>query len=154
MTIARKFLSLATLLIAFGSTAASAHPPTMAHIMKPVNNVLAAMNNHNPRTLFGAYANGAVIVDNQAPYQWSGSAAPSDWLSAISTWGKMRSARFTAIADPMEIEAGPGAAYVIIRGTVRGFGQRDGLIQNAALTFSLRQINGAWKITNQSWTSL
>ncbi len=150
----RTFLNLTGLLIVLSGSAATASPPAMAPIMKPVNAVLAAMNDHNPKTLAGAYANGAVIVDSQAPYQWSGSAAPSDWLSAISTWGKMRSAHFTAIADPAGIEGTPTAAYVIVRGTLRGFGQRNGLHENAAMTFSLRQVNGAWKITNQSWTSL
>lgn len=150
----RTLLNMTGLLIMLGASAATASPPAMAPIMKSVNAVLAAMNDHNPKTLAGAYANGAVIVDSQAPFQWSGSSAPSDWLSAISTWGKMRSAHFTATADPMSIQGAPGAAYVIVRGTLRGFGQRNGVRQNAALTFSLREVNGAWKITNQSWTSL
>ncbi len=154
MTKIHKLLGLTTMLIVLGGSAATASPPAMAPIMKPVNAVLAAMNDHNPRTLSGAFATGAVIVDNQAPFQWSGGTAPSDWLSAISTWGKMRSAHFTATADPWGVEGAPGTAYVIVRGTLRGFGQRRGVNESAAMTFSLRQENGAWKITNQSWTSL
>ena len=149
-----KSFSLIVMLTVFGSSTAFAHPPSMAPIMKPVNAVLTAMNSNRAQTLSGAYANSAVIVDNQAPFQWSGPRAASDWLSAISTWGKMRSAHFTATVDPMAVQAAPETAYVIVRGTLRGFGQRQGLYQNAAITFSLRQINGAWKITNQSWTTL
>jgi len=120
MTKIHKLLGLTTMLIVLGGSAATASPPAMAPIMKPVNAVLAAMNDHNPRTLSGAFATGAVIVDNQAPFQWSGCTAPGDWLSAISTWGKMRSAHFTATADPWGVEGAPGTAYVIVRAVHAG----------------------------------
>lgn len=42
-----------------------------------------------------------------------------------------------------------------VLGVARAEGQmKNCLHESAAMTFSLRQVNGAWKITNQSWTSL
>jgi ketosteroid isomerase-like protein len=148
-------LVLTGILLAVSNAAApAAYAPEIAPIMRPVNAVLSAMNGHDAQALSASYATDVVIVDEQAPYHWSGRTAGNDWLSAISTWGKMRDAHFTAFADPMLILTGPGTAYGVVRGTVRGFGQRRSLRENGAMTFSLREKNASWKITNQSWTTL
>ena len=145
-------------LFACGAGAAAAAPPKaapdMQPYMKPVNSVLAAMTSHNARSLDGAYAPDAVIVDDEAPYQWSGNTGPTDWLSALTTFGKLHYARFTALADPMELSHGPDNAYITVLGRLRGTGPRANAQQYAALTFSLRKVGDDWKITSQSWTRI
>jgi len=147
-------LLMGAMLALKGNAAIAAYSTELGPVMRPVNEVLTAMNRHDPSALSNAYAAEAVIVDDQAPYRWSGGSAPADWLSAICTYGKMHDARFAAFADPMLVQMAPGTAYVVVRGTLSGFGQRRGLHENAAITFSLRRSNGTWQITNQSWTLL
>jgi ketosteroid isomerase-like protein len=122
--------------------------------MQPVNVVIAAMTQHGSKGLMGAYTSDAVIIDDQAPYRWSGNDAASDWLSSLTTYGKLRYAHFTAFGDPMQVVHGPDSAYVTVLGKLRGLGARSGLQQNVLLTFTLRRVEGTWKIDSQSWTTV
>jgi ketosteroid isomerase-like protein len=122
--------------------------------MQPVDTVLTAMSRHNAQTLANAYTPDAVIVDDQQPYHWSGKNAPSDWLSALTTFGKLHYASFKAFGNPMQIVHGPDSAYVTIIGRLRGTGPRSGSSQFATMTFSLSKVGNDWKITSQSWADI
>lgn len=148
------FLGCVIALLAISAGTAGAAPaPQTQPFMKPVTAVLAAMSQHDGRRLAGAYATSVVIVDDQAPYHWSGNNAPADWLSAVTTFGKLQYARFTALA-PSELLYGPDTAYVVVLCKLNGLGSRSGLQHYASMTFSLRKVGGDWKITSQSWTNL
>jgi ketosteroid isomerase-like protein len=142
------------LLVLRCNAAAASYPQEMRPIMQPVNAVLAAMASHSDRQLAAAYTPDAVIIDTQAPYRWSGTNAADDWLSSLTTYGKLHYARFTAFGDPMQVEHGADRAYVTVLGSLSGLGSRSGLRQNVLLTFTLRDVGGAWKITSQSWTDV
>jgi ketosteroid isomerase-like protein len=146
--------SIIALLAISGGIGGAAPDPKTQTFMKPVDVVLAAMSQHDGRALAGAYAPGVVIVDDQEPYHWSGNNAPADWLSAVTTFGKLHYARFSALADPMELLFGPDTAYVVVLGKLNGLGSKSGSQHYASMTFSLRKIGGDWKITSQSWTNL
>jgi ketosteroid isomerase-like protein len=151
----RLFLAaIAVALVFSGSARVAAYPAGMRPYMQPVDSVLAAMGQHNRKLLANAYTADAVIVDDQQPYRWSGATAPSDWLSSLTTFGKLHYARFTAFAYPMQIVHGPDAAYITVIGRLRGTGQRAGLTQFATMTFTLSKVGNEWKITSQSWTDI
>jgi hypothetical protein len=155
-----KILGLAALLAmlltlyasaAFANASVPAHPGTpIKGIMQTVNTVLAAMTAHSPSALGGAYTNDAVIIDDQAPYQWSGKNAGIDWLTTVTTYGKLSAARFHAVGDPALLQWSSHAAYVIVSGSLDGVGARQ-LHQAGSLEFSLREAGGTWKITGQFW---
>ncbi len=136
------------------NVAAAPYSAGIQPFMKPVNTVLAAMTNHAENEFAAAYTADAIIVDTQAPYRWSGRTAASDWLASLTTYGKLHYARFTAFGDPMQVTHGGNSAYVTVLGALRGLGARSGLRQNVLLTFTLREVDGAWKITSQSWTDV
>ena len=149
----RALLASIIAVLAFSSSAVAAIPPEIRPYMEPVNTVTAAMTQHTSKTLAGAYTSDAVIIDDQAPFRWSGSNAAGDWLSSLTTYGKLHYARFIA-GHPVEITRGANNAYVVILGRLSGLGPRTGLRVNVLLTFTLRRADGAWKITSQSWTNV
>lgn len=152
--IARFFLCVVAATAISASAAIAAYPPEIQPFMKPVNAVVLAMTDDTAQALAGVYTSDAVIVDDEAPYRWSGSNAAGAWLSALTTHGKLHYASFKASAHPMQVMRDSNSAYVVIFGTLRGTGPRTGLHQYAMMTFALRKAGAAWKITNQSWTDL
>ena len=151
----RAIVVVALALVALSTSAGAA--PARAELqpyMQPVNAVLAAMTHHNEQQFASAYTSDAVIIDTQAPYRWTGSNAASEWLSSLTTYGKLRYARFTVFGDPAEVMQGEHSAYVMVLGALRGLGARSGLRQNVLLTFTLREVGGRWKISSQSWTDV
>jgi ketosteroid isomerase-like protein len=150
-----KYFLLLLAALAFGaSTASAAYPPAMGTYMQPVDAVMSAMREHNAGMLRNAYSSDAVIVDDEQPYRWSGQNAASDWLSTLTTFGKLHYARFSTFAYPMQIVHGPDAAYVVVIGKLEGLGSRARLEQYATMTFALRKVGSEWKITSQSWTDI
>jgi ketosteroid isomerase-like protein len=134
---------------------AAAYPPTMAPYMQPVDSAIAAIQKRDPKLLSNLYASDAVIVDDQGPFRWSGPNAAANWLSALTGFGKLQGARFEAFANPADVWVSQASsAYVMILGRLTGLGVRRGLHQNVLMTFTLRKVGGAWKITSQSWTDV
>ncbi|HEV3153219.1 MAG TPA: nuclear transport factor 2 family protein [Candidatus Baltobacteraceae bacterium] len=154
MNVRALIVALLALIVLRCNVDAAPYPADMQPYLKPVNTVLAAMANHDEHGFAAAYARDAIIIDTQAPYRWSGSTAPIDWLSALSTFGKLRYARFTALGNPMQVTRDENNAYVTVLGALRGLGAKSGLRQNVLLTFTLREVNGGWKISSQSWTDV
>ncbi len=150
-----KVIARIVALMIFSATAASAYPQGMRQYMQPVEAVLTAMSQRSPRALENAYTPDTVIIDDQAPFRWSGNSAPGDWICALTTFGKLHYARFTAFADPMQVmTSGPDSAYVTVLGTLHSLGSRGGLYQNVLMTFTLRRVGAVWKISSQSWTDI
>src|SRR5690348_15067419 len=146
----RAIIIVALALFALSTNAGAApNQASMQPYMQPVNAVLAAVTKHNEQQFASAYASDAVIIDTQAPYRWTGSNAASEWLSSLTTYGKLRYARFTVFGDPAEVMQGEHSAYVMVLGALRGLGARSGLRQNVLLTFTLQDVGGKWKITSQ-----
>ncbi|HKU66205.1 MAG TPA: nuclear transport factor 2 family protein [Candidatus Baltobacteraceae bacterium] len=127
--------------------------------MAPIDQVLAAMSSGDSKRLAGVYSSDAVIVDDQAPFQWTGSNAGEDWFATTAgRWGKLWYGKFVpTLRSPLQpaanMQFGPASAYVTVPGklTSRLAGKR--IDQRGVLTFTLRRVSGAWKITSQIWTS-
>lgn len=150
----RIFAVVVALVVMSAIPGVGAKSPEMRHIMKPVNAVLDAITQQKAQQLHEAYTRDAIIIDNQAPYRWSDGNASSDWFSALTTFGKLHYARFTVLADPMNVEYATDRAYVTVLATLHGLGSRTGLSQNVLMTFTLRRAGRIWKITSQSWTTV
>lgn len=73
----RALLACLIAVVASGAGACAAPHPGITAYMKPVNAVLSAMSAHDAPSLDGAYASGAIIVDDQPPYQWSWTRVPA-----------------------------------------------------------------------------
>jgi hypothetical protein len=154
MRVRNAVIAVLALILLRNNVAAAPHPAQIQPYMKPVDAVVAAMMNHTGQQFNAAYTPDATISDDQAPYRWSGSTAGHDWLSAVTRYGKLQYARFTTVGDPMNLERAGNNAYVTVLGALHGVGPRSGLREDVILTFSLSDVNGAWKITSQSWTAL
>lgn len=98
------------------------------------------------------HAQNAVIVDEFAPYMWTGADAPKRWLE---DYGKDATAKVISnshmdYATPIRAEASETSAYIVMP-TIYSF-QQGGKKKSAAgsMTFVMTKVANDWKIA--SWT--
>lgn len=94
------------------------------------------------------------IVEDLAPFRWSGPTAGGEWLAAMAANGQRLGV--TAIvmtpAEPKRIEVEGEHGYCIIPGRVGLTGPTTRLQEDGLITFALRAEGGRWKISALTWT--
>src|SRR5690242_16885038 len=71
----------AALFFAARVPAISAAPTPTAAMMKPIEAALSAANTGNPKLMNGLFTSNGIVVDEFAPYTWTGSSAGANWIS-------------------------------------------------------------------------
>lgn len=119
----------------------------------PVKAVITAIKNDDEVAISALYANDAVVVDEQAPFEWTGAGAGARWLSASRDWSKWspKIAHFRDALAEIQVDDGSGSAYVVVAGAFLGADPKKPWQQHGTLTFTLRKIDGSWKISSQAW---
>jgi ketosteroid isomerase-like protein len=119
----------------------------------PVKAVIAAIKSDDAAAISTLYSNNAVVVDEQAPFEWTGSVAGSQWLSASKDWSKWspKVAHFRGALAEIQVDDASGSAYVVVAGTFLSADPKKPWQQHGTLTFTLRRIDGSWKISSQAW---
>jgi ketosteroid isomerase-like protein len=144
------FLLAATFAMLPAPAAAKSLPAAVA---ATVNAMLAATNANNGTQLAAYYTPNAVVVDEFAPYAWTGPAAASQWWAGVDKQiAQMGSTAIHATAQPIKhFDVAGDSAYVVvplsISWSVKGKpGHETGL-----MTLTLRRLGGVWKIATQAW---
>jgi ketosteroid isomerase-like protein len=127
-------------------------PRDASDAVVPVKAVIAAIKNDDAAAISTLYSNDAVVVDEQAPFEWTGAGAGAEWLSASRDWSKWspRIAHFRAVLANIQVDDG-GSAYVVAAGTFSSADPKKPWQQRGTLTFTLRKTDSSWKISSQVW---
>lgn len=143
---------LATIVIGCTADAAATYAPDLSGVMGPVNAVIAAAKNDSPAAISTLYSNDAVVVDDRQPFEWNGAAAGSQWLTDVSAWTKWSRKVATLKSAPANILLGDNdRAYVVVAARFSSADPKKPWTHDGTLTFTLRKIAGAWKISSQVW---
>jgi hypothetical protein len=149
----RRILTLAA--IAFMAASSMAAAP--GDVMKPIRQFIVAFNSGDTKTASAAYATGEItIVDEFAPYHWTGLHALQDWFAEYD-----KHAQKTGVTDgkvtygaPTRTEIEGDLAYVIIP-TVYLYKERGKPIaEEGQVALVLHAESGAWKIRSWTWTGV
>ncbi len=125
-------------------------------MMAPVNAVLLATNSDSVAGLDSYYTADAVVIDEFAPYTWSGPTAASQWWGRLDkTNAKMGVAKVHAVAQAVKhYDVAGDTAYMvlplIVTYTMKGKAERE----TGLLAMTLRNSDGVWKISSQSWATM
>lgn len=121
--------------------------------MTPVNAVMLAVKNDDAGGISTSYCNDAVVVDDRAPFEWTGFGAGSRWLEASRDWSKWSSkiAHFRASIAEVQVDSSNGNAYVVIDGLFTSANLKKPWQQRGTLTFTLRKMGHSWQISSQVW---
>ena len=155
--ISRSFFACAGLAAAlhystFGATAATAAPST-ATLLVPVDRLIRGIDAQSAGTIASAYVFAPSIVDEFAPFRWSGGAAATRWyrdFAAVAKTSGLAHIRVLRHA-PSYTSFVSGRAWLVVPTDyaydVAGKAQRE----SAAWTFVLVSGARGWRIEASTW---
>jgi ketosteroid isomerase-like protein len=147
-----RLLTVSILIVTCTAGAPAGFAPDMSGVMKPVNAVIAAVKSDDPAALSALYSSDAVVVDDQQPYEWTGASAGSQWLADVSDWTKWSRRVATLISSPANILIDNNErAYVVLAARFSSADPKKPWNHDGTVTFTLRKVDGAWKIRSQVW---
>lgn len=150
-----KLRSLAFIALAIAATlpASAATSAPSAAVMQPVKNALASLNTNSPKPLAGIYATNATIVDEFAPYSWSGAGAGTMWFNDFGKFAKsvgLTNAK-GILLKPTAFNMSGDRAYLVIPCDFGGTMKGKAIKEHGTWTFTLQRSGSSWRIVTQSW---
>jgi ketosteroid isomerase-like protein len=146
-------IAFAALLAAAVVPAAAATNAPSASIMQPVRNALASLNTGSAKPLAGIYATNATIVDEFAPYSWSGANAGKKWYNDFQKFSKsvgLTNAKGTLL-KPTAFDQSGNRAYLVLPVDFGGTMKGKTIKEHGTWTFTLQRSGSTWQIVTQSW---
>jgi ketosteroid isomerase-like protein len=146
MCIYAPFLGL-SLVIAVPAQAAPADDAAAA-----VRKVIGSFNAGNIKAFFSAHEDGALIVDEFAPYVWRGHRSAERWAADYERDAKRRhiSGGRVDVQKPSQANSDGRSAYIVFPSTYSFAQDGKKLAGRGSMTFVLRRHANEWKIA--SWT--
>ena len=146
-----------TLLLAMhasnGVRAAQSTGPNGA-VLAPINAVLNAGQSGNFKMLHDQYIAGCTIIDDFAPFKWSGVGAVDAYFAsygkmAIET--KMTGTKISDRQQPKYVYVSGSNAYVLMPITVTAKFDGKPYTETGSIAFTLKKTDAGWKIATQTW---
>lgn len=124
--------------------------------MAPVHQFVNGFNQSDTKMLLAVCADQASIIDDFAPYHWSGAGACSAWAQAYGDWAKQNgvSDGFVTLGKARHIEVVGDAAYVVVPANF-SYKQNGKPTKQTGATFTVVLHKGAsgWLITAWTWSN-
>jgi Domain of unknown function (DUF4440) len=151
----RRILPAVMALAMFPTTAAAQAVIPPPSIVKLSEIVIRVANSGDGSALSGAFTPNAVVVDENAPFEWRGSSAGTAWWTLLAT--RMRRAKLTHLhagnVRVGEYRQSPTAAYLVEAMTIAG--QRAGVpfAKSGTMTYTFSKMDGRWLISTMVWST-
>jgi hypothetical protein len=120
-------------------------------VLVPIKQLAEGFNTNAPAKIAGAHVASPIILDEFAPYAWSGPTAVLAWGGDFAKFAAAKgvTSGVVQINDPTVAEVNGDRAYVVAPSVIT-MKTRDGQLKNVGtFTFALVRSADGWKI--QSW---
>ncbi len=146
----RHFVILAGLIVLAPAAPALAGPAEDA--TKAVTTVLDKFNGGDIAAFIAAHRDGAIIVDEFAPYSWTGSGSVKRWLDTYAADAKKRGISEGRVdyEAPIQANSDGSAAYILLPTTYSFAQNGKKMAGKGSMTFVMAKVGADWKIA--SWT--
>jgi ketosteroid isomerase-like protein len=123
-------------------------------ITAPITAFVAAFDKGDMKTAAAQTADSLTIIDEVAPYSWTGPNALSGWAGALIGGDAKAgiSGESVAISPPSRIEADGEDAYVVVPAVYSFKNHGEPMREAAQMTFALHRGAAGWKIAAWTWT--
>lgn len=150
---------LAAALLAGVAATASAQPtpaPVDPALLALPSTMSTALVAGDTAVLRKSCAASAYVIDEFAPYVWSGADACARWAAAFKAFAaKMKMGGFKATVSPNPITDVSGSrAYVVAKVKFDGTMAGKPISENGSWTFVAVKSGAGWKITSLAWGTL
>ena len=148
-------VALAALVAAAPSASAAAPPPIGPLVALPAK-MMAALIADDEATLRATCAPSSTVIDEFAPYSWSGPDACVTWAAAFKVFAaKMKMSGFKGSVAPKPfIDVSGNRAYVVAKVTFGAMMAGKPMSEQGTWTVVAMKSDGAWKITSLAWGTL
>jgi ketosteroid isomerase-like protein len=126
-----------------------------AAVMAPISAMLAATNADKGAELAAYYTADAVVVDEFAPYAWTGPTAAAQWWAGVDKqMAQMGTKTIHAVAQPIKhYDVTGDSAYVVVPLSISYVVKGKPGHETGLFTLTLRRSGGTWKIATQTWAT-
>jgi ketosteroid isomerase-like protein len=145
-------LALTTVLIAFAMLTSPARAGPAEDATAAVTATLDKFNGGDIEAFFAAHRDGALIIDEFAPYVWGGPGSAQKWAGDY-----MRDAEARGISGgrmdygkPIHAASDGKAAYIVLPTTYNFTQKGTKMAAAGSMTFVMNRVGTDWKIA--SWT--
>lgn len=132
--------------------------PQAGEILTPgtaavAHQMMNAFNQQTPGALLGLYTGDATFIDDLPPLVWDGAHAGAKWYAKATTYLRANGIATIhgAVGAPVESRVRDKAAYLIVPVQWTGNANGKPFMQRGTYTFTMRNVNGVWLITSQTW---
>jgi ketosteroid isomerase-like protein len=148
----RQILLLAAI-FSIAAPAMATSPP--AAVMAPIKAMLAATNADNGAGLAAFYTPDAAVVDEFAPYMWTGPTAATQWWAGVDKQiAQMGTHAIHAAAQPIKhFDVTGDSAYVVVPLIISYIVKGKPEHETGLFTLTLRRSGSTWKIATQTWAT-
>lgn len=135
--------------------AASPKMPT-SEMMAPINAIMAAATTNNLATMKKSYTSSPVIIDEFAPYRWSGPNAVATWFADFGAWLTMvkGTQMHGTFAGPGYWDATKDRAEIIMPTTFTFLIAGKAAAESGLWTFVLVKNGGSWRAESSAWAHM
>lgn len=141
------------LLLASGAAAGAAPATPSAAVMKPVHALLTALNSNSVAPAAGAFTPTATIVDEFAPFRWSGPSAARAYLASFDSMRK--ATKFSNVHGTLRkvtaYDEGGNRAYLVLAMDVAATQNGKRSVEHGTWTFTLQSTGDTWQIDSVTW---
>lgn len=145
-------LGLGLLLALPAAASAATAKPTPA-MMKPVRALLQALNTNSAAPAAGAFTANAIIVDEFAPFRWTGPSAASQYMSSFGSM--IKAAKLSdvhgTIGKVTAFDRTGNRAYMVIATDVAATMNGKRSVEHGTWTFTLQSSGSTWQIDSVTW---
>ena len=136
------------------SFSAAAHAGD-AEVEKPIRQMEASFNKGDVAGAKAAHVAGPNIVDEVAPFHWSGKGSFDRWLASLSKSEKAegKTDDVVALGAPLAEKVKGSHAYVVVPSTYTFKQGGKKLRETGTMTFALTKGKEGWKISAWTWAS-
>ena len=122
-------------------------------VVAAINATNDAMNKGDMKAVSAAYGANVSIIDEVAPYHWSGAHAFDDWVAAFMADGKVNaiSAPLMKLYKPSTLSVAGDRAYLVIPAlfTFKAHGKK--MREAGSFAYVMQRDGAAWKIDAWAW---
>ena len=148
----KSLLALAALPALLAATAAQAGNPA---VEAPIRQMIDGFNKGDIKAAKATHVVSPTIVDEVAPYAWSGPEAFDSWVNALvkAETAEGKSGGKVTLGDPVRETIVGDHAYVFAPSTYTFVQKGQTMREAGTMTFALVRGEAGWKIQAWTWTS-
>ena len=123
-------------------------------VMATVDQLVAAFNKGDKKSLLAACTDEMSIIDEFPPHEWHGAGTCSKWLADYDADAKRNGITdgVVTIGKPRHVDVTADRAYVVVPANYT-YKQHGKPIKetNSTWTFTMQKVEGNWRVTGWAW---